>query len=136
MAVVVASLAWLYPTRTIRAQVLSLRERGYVEVARLSGMSGPAIIFFELMPIPMPNRGPDWAPTRGQTSAPIDTCFSTRRAQSISASEKSGAFATSPIRGDECAALGAFLGPSNLVSSRYSALAVAEALSKMPILTR
>ena len=41
MAIVVASLAWLYPTRTIRAQVLSLRERGYVEVARLSGMSGP-----------------------------------------------------------------------------------------------
>ncbi|MBV8090860.1 MAG: ABC transporter permease, partial [Alphaproteobacteria bacterium] len=37
MAIVVASLAWLYPTRTIRAQVLSLRERGYVEVARLSG---------------------------------------------------------------------------------------------------
>ena len=28
MAIVVASLAWLYPTRTIRAQVLSLRRRG------------------------------------------------------------------------------------------------------------
>jgi peptide/nickel transport system permease protein len=50
MAIVVASLAWLYPTRTIRAQVLSLRERGYVEVARLSGMSGPGIIFVELLP--------------------------------------------------------------------------------------
>ncbi len=54
MAIVVASLAWLYPTRTIRAQVLSLRERGYVEVARLSGMSGPSIIFFELMPNLLP----------------------------------------------------------------------------------
>jgi peptide/nickel transport system permease protein len=54
MAIVVASLAWLYPTRTIRAQVLSLRERGYVEVARLSGMSGPEIIFFELMPNLLP----------------------------------------------------------------------------------
>jgi peptide/nickel transport system permease protein len=54
MAMVVASLAWLYPTRTIRAQVLSLRERGYVEVARLSGMSGPEIIFFELMPNLLP----------------------------------------------------------------------------------
>src|SRR5437868_8279631 len=54
MAIVVASLAWLYPTRTIRAQVLSLRERGYVGVARLSGMSGPAIIFFELMPNLLP----------------------------------------------------------------------------------
>jgi peptide/nickel transport system permease protein len=54
MAIVVASLAWLYPTRTIRAQVLSLRESGYVEVARLSGMSGPGIIFFELMPNLLP----------------------------------------------------------------------------------
>ena len=54
MAIIVASLAWLYPTRTIRAQVLSLRERGYVEVARLSGMSGPGIIFFELLPNLLP----------------------------------------------------------------------------------
>ena len=54
MAIVVASLAWLNPTRTIRSQVLTLRERGYVEMARLSGMSGPAIIFFELMPNLLP----------------------------------------------------------------------------------
>jgi peptide/nickel transport system permease protein len=54
MAIIVASLAWLYPTRTIRAQVLSLRERGYVEVAQLSGMSGPGIIFFELIPNLLP----------------------------------------------------------------------------------
>jgi peptide/nickel transport system permease protein len=54
MAIVVASLAWLNPTRTIRAQVLSLRERGYVEVARLSGMSGPEIIVKELMPNLLP----------------------------------------------------------------------------------
>ena len=54
MAIIVASLAWLYPTRTIRAQVLSLRERGYIEVAQLSGMSGPGIIFFELMPNLLP----------------------------------------------------------------------------------
>lgn len=54
MALVVASLAWLHPTRTIRAQVLSLRERGYVEIARMSGMSGPGIIFLELMPNLLP----------------------------------------------------------------------------------
>jgi peptide/nickel transport system permease protein len=54
MAMVVASLAWLYPTRTIRAQVLSLRERGYVEIARMSGVSGPGIIFTELMPNLLP----------------------------------------------------------------------------------
>ena len=57
MALVVASLAWLYPTRTIRAQVLTLRERGYVEVARLSGMSGPEIIFKEMMPNLLPYLG-------------------------------------------------------------------------------
>jgi len=54
MAIIVASLAWLNPARTIRAQVLSLRERGYVEVARLSGMNGPEIIVKELMPNLLP----------------------------------------------------------------------------------
>src|SRR6202167_2048434 len=54
MALIVASLAWLNPTRTIRAQVLTLRERGYVEVARLSGMSGPEIILREMMPNLLP----------------------------------------------------------------------------------
>ena len=54
MAVIVASLAWLNPSRTIRAQVLSLRERAFVEVARLSGMSGPEIILKELMPNLLP----------------------------------------------------------------------------------
>jgi peptide/nickel transport system permease protein len=57
MAFVVASLAWLNPTRTIRSQVLTLRERGYVDVARLSGMSGPEIIFKELMPNLLPYLG-------------------------------------------------------------------------------
>jgi peptide/nickel transport system permease protein len=54
MAIVVASLAWLNPTRTIRSQVLTLRERGYVEIARLNGMSGPEIIVRELMPNLLP----------------------------------------------------------------------------------
>jgi len=54
MALIVASLAWLNPTRTIRAQVLTLREHGYVELAAMSGMSGPEIIFRELMPNLMP----------------------------------------------------------------------------------
>jgi peptide/nickel transport system permease protein len=38
MALVIASLAWRYPARTVRSQVLTLRERAYVQVARLSGM--------------------------------------------------------------------------------------------------
>jgi peptide/nickel transport system permease protein len=54
IALVVATLAWLWPTRTIRAQVLTMRERAYVHVARMSGASGLKIIFFELMPNLMP----------------------------------------------------------------------------------
>jgi len=54
MALVVASLAWMWPTRTIRSQVLSLRERGYVQVAKMSGMSTPEIIFKELLPNLLP----------------------------------------------------------------------------------
>jgi peptide/nickel transport system permease protein len=54
MALIIASLAWLTPTRTIRAQVLTMRECGYVEVAAMSGMSGPEIIFAELMPNLLP----------------------------------------------------------------------------------
>jgi peptide/nickel transport system permease protein len=54
MAIIIASLAWLTPTRTIRAQVLTLRERGYVEIARLNGMGGAGIIFRELMPNLLP----------------------------------------------------------------------------------
>jgi peptide/nickel transport system permease protein len=54
MALIIASLAWLTPTRTIRAQVLTLRERGYVEIARLNGMSGAEIILRELMPNLLP----------------------------------------------------------------------------------
>ncbi len=54
MALIVASLAWMTPTRTIRAQVLTMRERGYVEIARLSGMNGFEIIFRELLPNLLP----------------------------------------------------------------------------------
>ena len=54
MALVVAALAWLYPARTIRAQVLSLRERSYVQVARLSGMPGRTIILKEILPNLLP----------------------------------------------------------------------------------
>ncbi|MBI4218976.1 MAG: ABC transporter permease [Chloroflexi bacterium] len=54
MALVVAALAWLWPARTIRSQVLVMRERAWVEIARLSGMSGPEIIFKEMMPNLLP----------------------------------------------------------------------------------
>lgn len=54
MALVVSSLAWMWPTRTIRSQVLSLRERAYIQMAKLSGMKTHEIIFFEIMPNLLP----------------------------------------------------------------------------------
>ena len=54
MALVVASLAWMWPTRTIRSQVLSLRERAYIQMAKLSGMKTHEIIFYEVMPNLLP----------------------------------------------------------------------------------
>ena len=54
MALVIASLAWLVPARVIRSQVLTMRERSYVQIARLSGVSGPEIIFKELLPNLLP----------------------------------------------------------------------------------
>jgi peptide/nickel transport system permease protein len=54
MALVVASLAWLWPTRTIRAQVLTVRERSYVQIARLSGAGPHQVIFMEIMPNLLP----------------------------------------------------------------------------------
>jgi peptide/nickel transport system permease protein len=54
MALVIASLAWLTPARVIRAQVLTIRERSYVQLATLSGVSGPEVIFKELLPNLLP----------------------------------------------------------------------------------
>jgi peptide/nickel transport system permease protein len=54
MGVLIAALAWMWPTRTVRAQVLSIRERMYVQVARLGGMSDAKIIVVELLPNLLP----------------------------------------------------------------------------------
>ena len=54
MALIVSVLAWLYPARVIRSQVLTLKQRPFVEVARLTGMGGLEIIFLELMPNLLP----------------------------------------------------------------------------------
>ncbi|MGB3554182.1 MAG: ABC transporter permease [Jannaschia sp.] len=50
MALLIAGFVWQSPTRLIRAQVLSMREAGYVQMARLSGASTPHIMFREMMP--------------------------------------------------------------------------------------
>lgn len=50
MALLIALFAWPHPTRLIRAQVLSMRESGYVQMAKLSGASTFSIMFREIMP--------------------------------------------------------------------------------------
>jgi peptide/nickel transport system permease protein len=50
MALIVSLFAWARPTRFVRAQVLSMREQGYVLVAKLSGASTFDIMFKEMMP--------------------------------------------------------------------------------------
>jgi peptide/nickel transport system permease protein len=54
MAFVVALLAWMGPTLVIRSQVLSMKERQFVSVAKLSGMGPFGIIFQEIMPNLLP----------------------------------------------------------------------------------
>ena len=54
MAIIIALLSWMFPARTIRAQVLSLREQPYVHMARLGGLSDLRIIFEEIMPNILP----------------------------------------------------------------------------------
>jgi peptide/nickel transport system permease protein len=54
MAVVVALFAWPFPTRAIRAQTLTLREQGFVEIARLSGKGELRIAFTEILPNLLP----------------------------------------------------------------------------------
>lgn len=50
MALLIALFAWPHPTRLIRAQVLTMRESGYVQLAKLSGASTFSIMFKEIMP--------------------------------------------------------------------------------------
>jgi peptide/nickel transport system permease protein len=50
MALIVASLSWMGPTRAIRAQVLTLRERQYIQMAKLSGLNDLEIIFADILP--------------------------------------------------------------------------------------
>jgi peptide/nickel transport system permease protein len=54
MALVVMLLAWMGPTLVIRSQVLTMKERQFVSVAKLSGMGDLGIIFSEIMPNLLP----------------------------------------------------------------------------------
>ena len=50
MGVIIALWAWMYPARTVRSQVLTVRERAYVQVAKLNGMNSLKIVVRELAP--------------------------------------------------------------------------------------
>src|SRR5690606_29093455 len=54
MGILLALFAWPGPTRLLRAQVLTLRERGYVRMAQLSGQSTFDIMFREMLPNLLP----------------------------------------------------------------------------------
>jgi peptide/nickel transport system permease protein len=54
MAFVVVLLSWMGTTLVIRAQVLTMKERQFVSVAKLSGMGDVGIIFSEILPNLLP----------------------------------------------------------------------------------
>lgn len=54
MAMILAVFAWPAPTRLMRAQVLTLRERGYVRMAQLSGVPPLKIMIQEMVPNMLP----------------------------------------------------------------------------------
>jgi peptide/nickel transport system permease protein len=54
LAVVIGLFAWAWPARAVRSQVLSLKERPFVQVGVLSGLSGIEIVWGELTPHLLP----------------------------------------------------------------------------------
>ena len=50
MALLIALFIWPSPTRLIRSQVLSMKQSGYIKMAKLSGASNFHIMFKELLP--------------------------------------------------------------------------------------
>ena len=54
MALILALFAWPAPTRLVRSQVLTLRERGYVRMALLSNVPPIEIMLVEMVPNMLP----------------------------------------------------------------------------------
>ena len=54
MALIIVMLGWMGTTLVVRAQVLTMKERQFVAVAKLSGMGSAGIIFREIMPNLLP----------------------------------------------------------------------------------
>ncbi len=54
MAFIVLLFSWMGPTLVIRSQVLTMKERQFVSVAKLSGMGDFGVIFQEILPNLLP----------------------------------------------------------------------------------
>ena len=54
LALIMAIFAWPLPARSIRAQILSMRERDFIKLAIISGASRLDIMFKEIMPNLLP----------------------------------------------------------------------------------
>ncbi|MEM2434842.1 MAG: ABC transporter permease [Nitrososphaerota archaeon] len=54
VALIIASFAWAGPARQIRSQVLSLKSRPYIDLAKMVGERDSQIIFFEILPNILP----------------------------------------------------------------------------------
>ena len=54
MALIIVALGWMGTTLVVRAQVLTMKERQFVSVAKLSGVGPMGIIFKEIMPNLLP----------------------------------------------------------------------------------
>ena len=54
MAMIIVMLGWMGTTLVVRAQVLTMKERQFVSVAKLSGVGSMGIIFKEIMPNLLP----------------------------------------------------------------------------------
>ena len=53
-ALIISAFVWMWPLRTIRAQVLTMRERAYISVAQISGANTLEVIFLEMLPNLLP----------------------------------------------------------------------------------
>jgi peptide/nickel transport system permease protein len=54
MGLIIAAFAWPWTVRAVRSATLTMRELGFVSMARLSGRNGPQILFLELLPNLLP----------------------------------------------------------------------------------
>lgn len=57
LALILAVFSWSFAARVIRAQVLSLRERPYIELSRMTNMNDREIIFQDILPNMLPYIG-------------------------------------------------------------------------------